>query len=134
MLSLVRDLKGTRVVYYWINRAQRERVSPVFPSFPIAEEWLLKYRHNAYKGKNRRRSLIDRRKLNGTGDNLDKRTPKPQKQGRRASDKRPKVVLDLAKTKLDELKLLYTEKLINESDIDREVVFEPSDEPETVDD
>ncbi|MGH1461418.1 MAG: hypothetical protein ACRBB6_05250 [Neptuniibacter sp.] len=134
MLALVRDLKGTRVVYYWINKARLERVSPIFPSFPIAEEWILKHLHNSYKGKDRRRSPIDRRKLKGKSDNIDKRTFSNKKRGRRVSDKRPQVIIDMAKVKLDELKLLYTEDLIKESDIDREIVFEPASEPEQPED
>lgn len=132
MLALVRDLKGTRVVYYWIHKTRLERISPIFPNLPIAEEWLLKARHKSYKGNNRRSSFIDRRKLSGITESSDKRTASHSQPGRRATDKSPRVVLDLAKVKLDELKLLYTEDLIEESDIDLDIVFElPS---ETTDD
>ena len=130
MLTLVKDLQGTRVVYYWINKQRLERVSPILSSFPIAEEWRNRYIHEAYKGRDRRRSFIDRRKQGAKSSNVEKRKYL-QSEGRRAGDKPASVEIDLAKVKLAELKLLYTEDLITESDIDQQVLFEAASDTPT---
>lgn len=124
MLTLVRDLQGVRVVYYWIKKTEFERVSPTLASFEEAQEWWLRYLHDSHGNKNRRRSFIDRRHVAGKVQNLEKRNSSIKSLGRRAGDKSVKVEIDLAKVKVAELRMLYTDRGILESDIDVEVLFD----------
>lgn len=132
MLTLVRDLQGVRVVYYWIKKTEFERVSPTLSSLEEAEEWWLRYLHDSYDKKNRRRSFIDRRHVSGKANNLEKRNPPTQTMGRRIGDKPVKVEIDLAKVKVAELRMLYTDRGILESDIDVDVLFETRTQSDTL--
>lgn len=132
MLTLVRDLQGVRVVYYWINKTEFERVSPTLSSLEEAEEWWLRYLHDSYGNKNRRRSFIDRRHVAGKVKSLEKRNSPKQSLGRRLGDKAVKVEIDLAKVKVAELRMLYTDKGVLESDIDVEVLFDTRTQSDTL--
>ena len=132
MLTLVRDLQGVRVVYYWIKKTEFERVSPTLSSLEEAEEWWLRYLHDSYGKKNRRRSFIDRRHVSVKATSREKRNASSQNLGRRLGDKSVKVEIDLAKVKVAELRMLYTDRGILESDIDVEVLFETRTQSDTL--
>lgn len=101
-MILVKDLLGHRIVYYWLDGA--DKVSPELASLALAEEWYIKYNHSLYDGPERRSSHIDRRKLYTKRDkerNTELLPTNPV--GRRITDRHVQVSLDLAKQKMLDL-------------------------------
>jgi hypothetical protein len=107
MLKLVKDFHEYQFVYYWID-SHAVRVSPNLPTPQFAEEWVIHHYFSEYNGKERRRTIFDRRydgskvKLEGTQIFFSKR--KPSVKGRRSTDLPIAIDLDLSVEKLHKLR------------------------------
>ncbi len=103
-MTLVKDMQNDRIVYYWTDK-QHQQISPLLASIPLADEWRTQYLHEAYEGRQRRTSSIDRRRYRHKRDMHQGRgNVSPLfSGGRRATDKEAKVTQDLAGEKLQAL-------------------------------
>ena len=103
-MTLVKDLIGHRIVYYWTLDGQTTATSPEFASIEHAQEWYVKYNNSLYEGVERRSSHIDRRTLHHKRDaKFSKHVSSANPGGRRETDKPVKVGIDLSKQKMLEL-------------------------------
>lgn len=100
-MRLVRDIDDEGIYYYWED-LEDTAVSPRLPCMVIAKEWRDKYMFSKYRGRERRRSHIDRRlnmaKRKETDALLFVSRHKPQ--GRRVTDKPVYLAEDLVTDKL----------------------------------
>ncbi|GEM_PF-3517007 len=114
MMFLVRDFNGERIVYFWARKTRSgiKKASPNCPSIQIAQEWFLNFTRSQYAGPERRKRHYDRRLILNRRKDVDQLNDndRRQKQGRRLTDQRMKVKLDLAAKKLAELSLNYSLK------------------------
>ena len=103
-MTLVKDMQNDRIVYYWTDK-QHQQISPFLASIPLADEWRTQYLHEAYEGRQRRTSSIDRRRyLHKRDMHQGRGNVSPLfSGGRRATDKEAKVSKDLASKKLQAL-------------------------------
>ena len=100
-MTLVKDMQNDRIVYYWSDK-QGQQFSPLLASVQLADEWRRQYLHDAYEGRQRRTSSIDRRRyLHKRDMHQGRGNVSPLfSGGRRATDKEAKVAQDLASEKL----------------------------------
>lgn len=100
-MMLVKDMQKDRIVYYWSDK-QGLQFSPLLATVQLADEWRRQYLHDAYKGRQRRTSSIDRRRYQHKRDGHQGRGNVSAlfSGGRRATDKAAKVSQDLASKKL----------------------------------
>lgn len=107
MLKLVKDFADYQFVFYWVDQ-NNIKVSSNLPTREYAHEWLVHHYFEEYTGKERRRSIYDRRysankmKLQGGQIFFSKR--KASVKGRRMTDKTVNVDLDLSKEKISNLR------------------------------
>jgi hypothetical protein len=99
-MQLVKDFLDEGIVLYWVEDSRQ--VSPFLHTMVDAEEWWKKYQFAQYEGKERRRTIYDRRsnlemrkhfELNG-------RYIPPRPNGRRSTDQPVFIALDLFEDKM----------------------------------
>lgn len=62
-LRLIKDFKAGQFILFWADMDRRKRASPRLHSLKEAEEWWLKKHFSLYEGPERRKTIVDRRKL-----------------------------------------------------------------------
>lgn len=100
-LFLVKNFLKNTSVFYWVD-GKGKKVSPILTNQPDAENWWKLHMFSQYEGKERRKSVRDRRNHHTTRDILKSR--KGQKKispGRRVTDQPISVDIDLFKKKLE---------------------------------
>jgi len=105
-LKLIKDLDNFKFVYYWACPF-RGKVSPEMPTLLHAGEWMIEYQTANYEGRERRKTMIDRRKKELKPRTTDEKlqfVKRTRPEGRRITDKMPDVDLDLSEEKLKEMK------------------------------
>lgn len=106
-LKLVKDFQDYQFVYFWID-GDKQVVSPLLPTLEHAREWFTDRHFKNYEGQERRRRKVDRRNIHAMDKNDNAEIPfsrrVPSKTGRRASDHKISVDIDLAKEKISKLK------------------------------
>ena len=106
----MKDIIEGRIVYYWVNDAQRmERISPYHHCIIESEEWWKAYMFSQYPGEERRRSIHDRRQDHDKRRHLELREQYNRKApvGRRITDQGVKVEIDLAAEKIEQLRCSF---------------------------
>ena len=95
-LRLIKDFKAGQFVLFWADMDKRKRASPRLHSIEEAEEWWLKKQFSLYEGTERRRTIVDRRKLHAERDKrmLSSHFVSAISEGRRFTDRPIKVELD----------------------------------------
>ena len=62
-LRLIKDFKAGQFVLFWADMDKRKRASPRLHSLEEAEEWWLNKQFSLYDAPERRKTIVDRRKL-----------------------------------------------------------------------
>lgn len=101
ILYLIKDFVDEKIVLYWANETD-EPVSPLFTSIASAEEWWLKYNFSLYSGPERRKGIVDRRRLYSkkTKKDQSRHIPSAQPDGRRYTDIEIKIDKDISRVKM----------------------------------
>lgn len=102
-LSLTKDLKDYRAVFYWTNR-EGKRLSPMLPTLVHAYEWHLLFQRWVFKGTEKRKTKVDRRFGDLFSGKRRKYERRQKPMGRRSSDTSLTVVNDLYSEKIAWLK------------------------------
>lgn len=103
MLKLVKDFEDFQVIYYWLDETN-QKVSPDLPTLTHAEDWLAIQQAEGYKGRDRRRRIVDRRRNQRPPEQQrnGKRSAKPL--GRRKTDKQIQIDIDYSEEKIKQLR------------------------------
>ena len=100
-MELVKDLSDSGIIFYWVDEVGI-RISPELATLNLAHEWYQQTLFDAYKGQERRVSMIDRRSDRCKRDAMVRNyiSAQANPNGRRISDAAAEVNLDLVKKKL----------------------------------
>ncbi len=103
-MKLVKDLIDGRIVFYWMDDSE-SIISEYLHSLVEAEEWWKTFVFAQYKGKERRRSIHDRRQDIDTRHKREFREHfnRTNPHGRRKTDVPLTVDLDLSEEKIKQL-------------------------------
>lgn len=105
-LKLIKDFDNFKFVYYWACPDQG-KVSPNLPTLLHASEWIIEHNSSNYNGVERRTTMVDRRKKKLKPNNAESElvySRRENPEGRRVTDKVPKIDLDLTPEKFNEIK------------------------------
>ena len=108
-IKLFKDFADGRVCFYWTDYDGRQ-VSPILATLQAAEEWWKQYLFAQFTGRERRRSVLDRRSDYDKRRRVARRLNSPGLAhfGRRASDQPVRVDQDLAADKIRLLEQIAT--------------------------
>jgi len=101
ILYLIKDFVDQKIVLYWIDEGGHI-LSPMFMALSTAKEWWLEYNFSNYYGVERRKSIVDRRRLYSqrTREDQSRHIPSAQPEGRRYTDIDIKIDRDISRVKM----------------------------------
>ncbi len=105
-LKLIKDLDNYKFIYYWAS-PELGKISPDLPTLLHAGEWLVEHQAENFLNKERRKTMVDRRKkaFKSTSPEMEliySRRTNPE--GRRVTDKLPVIDLDMTPEKFNQMK------------------------------
>jgi len=101
LLYLIKDFVDQKIVLYWTDE-NGHIVSPMFTALSNAEEWWLRYNFSQHPGVERRKSIVDRRRLytQRTQEDQSRHIPTTHPEGRRYTDREVKIDRDISRVKM----------------------------------